>query len=81
MMDVVITITYAHNEKDVQFIHVSVDETLITLIVIIHLDVNNIFLKEDFIRKSSKNYTTYKIYTYMYIPQPAAYTNTTHNTK
>ena len=38
-----------------------------------------IFLKEDFIRKSTK--TTYKIYTYMYIPPPAAYTNTIHNTK
>ena len=42
------------------------------------------FLKEDFIRKSTKtkNYAIYKIYTYMYIPPPAVYTctNTIHNT-
>ena len=31
------------------------------------------FLKENFIRKSTKNYTTYKIYTCMYIPPPAIY--------
>ena len=41
------------------------------------------FGKEDFIRKSTKNYTTYKIYTYtcMYISPPATYANTVHNTK
>ena len=40
--------------------------------------VSYIFWKEDFIRKSTKakNYAIYKIYTYMYIPPPAAYTNT-----
>ena len=40
------------------------------------------FLREDFIRKSTKtkNYAIYKIYTYMYIPPRAAYTNTIHNT-
>ena len=40
------------------------------------------FWKEDFIRKSTKNknYAIYKIYTYMYIPPPAVYTNTIHNT-
>ena len=40
------------------------------------------FLKEDFIRKSTKTtLITKKIYTYMYIPPPDANTNTIHNTK
>ena len=41
------------------------------------------FLKEDFIRKSAKTTLsyTYKIYTCMYIPPPATYANTKHNTK
>ena len=40
------------------------------------------FLKEDFIRKSAKTTLlyTYKIYTCMYIPPPATYANTIHNT-
>ena len=43
----------------------------------------HVFLKEDFIRKSAKTTLlyTYKIYTCMYIPPPATYPNTIHNTK
>ena len=46
------------------------------------INKQHFFLKEDFIRKSTKtkNYAIYKIYTYMYIPPPAVYTNTIHNT-
>ena len=40
-----------------------------------------LFLKGRFYKKIIKNYITYKIYTYMYIPPPAAYTNTIYNTK
>ena len=51
---------------------------VIALIVLVF-----IFLKEDFIRKSAKTTLlyTYKIYTCMYIPPPATYANTIHNTK
>ena len=39
-----------------------------------------LFLKGRFYLKINKNYAIYKIYTYMYIPPPSAYTNTIHNT-
>ena len=38
-------------------------------------------LKEDFIRKSTKATLLTKYLHNMYIPPPAAYTNTAHNTK
>ena len=41
----------------------------------------NLFLKGRFYFKINNIYTTYKIYTYRYIPPPATYANTIHNAK
>ena len=57
-------------------------QTYLAMKSAIYCNVNNtVFLKGRFLLENQQNYTTYKICTYMYIPPPATYANTIHNTK